>query len=106
MNRFKIILGKEIEFEDIWRKRETYLSNVPGFMEFHLLKGEKFDDFTLYSSHSIWKSKEHFTSWTKSKEFKKAHKGVGAHKPIYLGHPEFEGFEILEGTSELGKNID
>ena len=40
MNRFKIILGKEKEFEEVWRTRETYLDEVKGFNEFHLLKGE------------------------------------------------------------------
>ena len=38
MNRFKIILGKEKEFEDIWKNRDTYLIGVPGFKEFHLVK--------------------------------------------------------------------
>ena len=41
MNRFKIILGKENEFEQVWRTRETYLEEVDGFKEFHLLKLKK-----------------------------------------------------------------
>ena len=103
MNRFKIITGKEKEFEDIWRNRETYLSTVFGFIEFHLLRGEEFEGFTLYSSHSLWNSKSDFVAWTKSEQFKKAHKGAGSHKTIYLGHPQFEGFEILEGISESSR---
>ena len=31
MNRFKIALNRESDFENIWAKRETHLSNVPGF---------------------------------------------------------------------------
>ena len=31
MNRFKIVLGREIEFENIWRQRDTHLKDVPGF---------------------------------------------------------------------------
>ena len=54
MNRFKIILGKEKEFEEVWRTRETYLDEVKGFNEFHLLKGETNEEYTLYSSHSVW----------------------------------------------------
>ena len=54
MNRFKIVLGKENEFEEVWRTRETYLDEVKGFKEFNLLKGESNDEFTLYSSHSVW----------------------------------------------------
>tara|TARA_E500000178_G_scaffold254967_1_gene251491 strand:+ start:286 stop:447 length:162 start_codon:yes stop_codon:yes gene_type:complete len=41
MNRFKIVLGKEAEFEKVWRERDTHLSDVKGFKEFHLVKGEK-----------------------------------------------------------------
>ena len=40
MNRFKIILGSENDFEQIWRTRETYLDEVSGFREFHLVKGK------------------------------------------------------------------
>ena len=53
MNRFKIILGSERDFEQIWRTRETYLDEVSGFKEFHLLKGESNEEYTLYSSHSV-----------------------------------------------------
>lgn len=93
MNRFKIAIGKEEEFIDIWRQRDTYLDQVPGFKEFHLLQGPTGDNFTLFASHSIWQSEEDFTNWTKSEAFRKAHASAGAKKDIYLGPPQFEGFE-------------
>ena len=37
-------LHSEIEFENIWTKRETDLKNVPGFIEFHLVKGKNQDN--------------------------------------------------------------
>ncbi len=40
MNRFKIALNREHDFENIWRKRETHLDDVPGFIDFHLVKGK------------------------------------------------------------------
>ena len=95
MNRFKIILGSENDFEQIWRTRETYLDEVTGFKEFHLLKGESNEEYTLYSSHSVWDSKEDFIAWTKSESFRKAHKDAGENKPLYIGHPIFEGFEVV-----------
>ena len=95
MNRFKIILGKENDFENVWKTRETFLDNVEGFINFNLLRGDSTDEYTLYSSHSIWQSKEHFIAWTKSEAFRKAHKNAGENKPLYLGHPEFEGFNIV-----------
>ena len=92
MNRFKIIIGKEKEFENVWKSRETYLDNVSGFQKFNLIKGKTTEEFTLYASHSIWNSEKDFINWTKSEEFRKAHKNAGSNKYLYLGHPEFEGF--------------
>ena len=40
MNRFKIVLGKEDEFETVWKSRETHLNDVKGFKKFNLIKGE------------------------------------------------------------------
>ena len=54
MNRFRIALGRETEFEEIWRNRESHLDQVPGFREFHLLKGPTDEEATLYASHSRW----------------------------------------------------
>ena len=31
MNRFKIAIGRESDFEDIWKNRETHLDDVKGF---------------------------------------------------------------------------
>ena len=52
MNRFQIVLGRETEFENIWKNRETHLEDVPGFIEFHLVKGATEETHTLYASHS------------------------------------------------------
>ena len=95
MNRFKIILGKEIDFEKIWKSRDTHLDGVPGFKKFNLIRGKAKDNFRLYASHSLWDSENDFVNWTKSEAFRKAHKGAGQHSEIYLGHPEFEGFEVI-----------
>ena len=95
MNRFKIILGRENDFEKIWKERDTHLKNVPGFKKFNLIKGKKNDIYILYASHSQWNSENDFINWTKSDAFRQAHKGAGQHSDIYLGHPEFEGFEVI-----------
>ena len=44
---------------------------------------------------AIWNSKNHFINWTKSEAFRLAHKNSGQHKGLYLGHPNFEGFEVV-----------
>ena len=95
MNRFKIVLGNEQEFEKVWRERDTHLKNVEGFKEFHLVKGETNNEFSLYASHSVWNSKQDFINWTTSEAFRLAHKNAGQHKDLYLEAPNFEGFEVI-----------
>lgn len=96
MNRFKIKLGCEQDFIDIWKSRDSYLDTVPGFQSFNLLRGASNEEFTLFSSHSIWNSKQDFINWTESEAFRKAHAGAGGKtKDIYLGPPQFEGFESV-----------
>lgn len=95
MNRFKIIKGREKDFEKIWRERDTHLNEVKGFKDFHLIKGTIEASYTLYASHSVWNSKSDFLNWTKSDAFRKAHRGAGQHGDIYIGHPEFEGFDVI-----------
>ncbi len=95
MNRFRIACGREPDFEELWRKRESHLDGVPGFREFHLLKGPSDEEATLYASHTIWESGEAFEAWTKSENFRKAHAQARAPEGTYLGHPQFEGFEVI-----------
>jgi heme-degrading monooxygenase HmoA len=96
MNRFQVLPGEEKAFENVWLSRDTFLDGVPGFVEFHLLRGPEGEDHTLYSSHTIWRSREDFENWTRSDAFRQAHRGAGDNKPLYLGHPRFEGFEVLQ----------
>ena len=99
MNRFKIARGFEEGFERVWRQRDSYLSEVPGFKSFALLKGPARDDHVLYASHSIWESGEAFEAWTQSEHFRKAHAQASAPKGTYLGHPELELFEAVQNSS-------
>lgn len=96
MNRFQVLRGQEQAFEAVWLSRETHLETVPGFLGFHLLRGPEREDHTLYASHSRWASKAAFEAWTKSEAFRLAHRDAGDNKPLYMGHPNFEGFEVLQ----------
>ncbi len=98
MNRFKVIKGSEAEFEEVWRSRDRHLAEMDGFVDFHLLKGPEADDHTLYASHTVWQTRDHFLAWTKSEQFRKAHGGSGDRKPMFSGHPVFEGFESVIGA--------
>ena len=96
MNRFRIKPGHEQDFIDIWKNRETYLDEVPGFISFNLLQGATNDEFTLFSSHAVWENKDDFEGWTKSEAFRKAHANAGgARRDIYMGPPQLECFEAV-----------
>ncbi|MDP9813287.1 heme-degrading monooxygenase HmoA [Rhizobium tibeticum] len=99
MNRFKVAVGSEADFEDVWRNRDSSLSQVPGFVEFRLLRGRTNteEDYTLFSSHTLWQSEEDFVNWTKSENFRAAHRSAGERKAMYKGPPVFEGFNVVAG---------
>ena len=96
MNRFRVAKGSEADFEAVWLGRDSHLGGVPGFVEFHLLKGPEREDHVLYASHTIWRSHADFEAWTRSEAFRAAHREAGGRKPLYLDHPQFEGFEVIQ----------
>jgi heme-degrading monooxygenase HmoA len=101
MNRFKVVKGEEAAFEEVWASRKTRLDEMQGYIAFHLLKGPERDDHTLYSSHTTWATKADFMVWTQSDQFKESHRnaGVPRPRPMFQGHPEFEGFEAVLSES-------
>jgi heme-degrading monooxygenase HmoA len=101
MNRFRVRKGSEDAFEQVWLSRDTHLDKVPGFVEFHLLKGPQAEEYTLFASHTVWESRAAFEAWTRSEAFRAAHHRAGENKPLYLDHPQFEGFEVRQ-TVESG----
>lgn len=96
MNHFRVRPERAADFEDAWRRRETYLSGVPGFREFHLLRGPEDDGARLYASHSVWQDEAAFRAWTQSEAFRKAH-AQGKVGELLLGHPRFVGWQAVEG---------
>lgn len=96
MNRFRIALGKEDAFLEHWRQRQSYLAEVPGFVDFHLLRGASDAESTLFASHTVWESEAAFADWTQSEAFRKAHMQAGqTPRDFYLGPPQLEVFESV-----------
>ena len=95
MNRFRIASGFEEGFEEVWRQRDSYLDEVPGFKQFQLLRGPTEEGLTLYVSHSLWASREAFEAWTRSEAFRKAHSRAGSPEGVVAGHPKLEAFEVV-----------
>ena len=98
MNRFRIARGQEEAFTEIWQTRDSHLQGVPGFREFHLMRGPGEEDHTLFASHSVWESRQDFENWTRSEAFRKAHANAGSAsgvRTMYLGPPKLEVFESV-----------
>ncbi len=107
MNRFRVVPGFEEAFEAMWRSREGRLAELPGYIEFHMLKGPKAEDHTLYASHTVWESFEHFKAWTASEQFRAAHANAGENrgKVEYLSGPHFEGFDVIIHEDKTGARV-
>ncbi|WP_372367815.1 antibiotic biosynthesis monooxygenase [Candidatus Uabimicrobium sp. HlEnr_7] len=96
MNRFQVREESSADFEKLWRERDSHLEKVPGFLQFHLLRGDlNEENVRLYSSYTTWKTKTDFENWTKSEHFKNTHKNAKMPKGTYVSHPKFEGFDTL-----------
>ena len=95
MNRFRIAPGREAEFIEVWRQRDSRLAEVPGFRQFNLLQGPRDEQATVFVSHSTWDSVAAFEAWTRSESFRAAHANAGQQRGLYLGPPQFEGFEVV-----------
>ena len=96
MNRFKVVKEQAGAFEEMWKSRDSHLTEVPGFKSFHLVKGPEREDHILYASHTVWADEESFVAWTKSEAFRAAHSGARSSAGMYLGPPELEVFETVQ----------
>ena len=77
MNRFKVMKGAESAFEHVWLSRDARLDRVPGFLEFHLLRGPEHEDHrALFVAHGLG-GRTTFTAWTQSEHFRAAHRDAG-----------------------------
>ena len=92
MNHFQVDPARGAEFETLWKQRETYLAEVPGFVRFALLRG---DEPGQYASHTIWESRAAFEAWTRSEAFKKAHAQARMPAGLLLGHPRLATWEAV-----------
>ena len=101
INRFKIAKGREDDFEAVWRNRKSYLGDVPGFLEFNLLRGASGDDATVFLSHSQWASEQAFIDWTRSEAFKLAHQQARSPEGVLIGPPQFEGYHTVDLSSNV-----
>jgi heme-degrading monooxygenase HmoA len=96
MNHFRVDPTKCDAFEENWRNRESFLADVPGFREFHLLKGPEEEGARLYASHTVWEDEASFRAWTQSEAFAKAHSQGRSTVSTLLGPPRFIGWSVVQ----------
>lgn len=91
MNRFQVAAGRSKDFEEAWRKRRSYLEEVPGFEAFWLLRGPDGE----YISCSKWASRKAFEAWTESESFRKAHQQARLPEGVVMGPPRLSCYEAI-----------
>lgn len=101
MNNFKVAPGKEADFEERWRGRESYLEQVPGFVEFALLRG---DEQGEYVSHSVWENRDAFVAWTQSEAFAAGHR-QGNVAGVLEGPPHVKLYESVLELRKAGTAV-
>lgn len=106
-NRFGIKPGFERDFEDIWAARDSSLADLPGFVNFQLLRreGSSDDDGNTYLSYTTWDSGKAFNNWRDSDNFKRSHanSGGGNKESPYAKMPKVVTFKtFLTASDEEG----
>ncbi len=96
MNNFQVDRNQAEQFEARWRKRRSFLNEVPGFEHFQLLRGDEQDGLIHYVSHSTWASKDAFIAWTHSESFVQAHRGEPMPKGMLQGPPQVACFDVVD----------
>lgn len=96
MNHFQVGMDLAEQFEERWRKRRSFLKEVPGFQHFQLLRGDEQDGLIHYVSHSTWASKDAFIDWTHSESFVQAHRGEPMPKGMLQGSPQLACFDVVD----------
>ena len=101
MNNFKVAGDRTADFERIWRERESYLQEVPGFVQFALLKADAEGE---YISHSTWQDRDAFVAWTQSEAFAAGHR-QGSLMGVLEGPPQLSTYEALIVETPEGRAV-
>ena len=101
MNRFRVNVEREAEWEQIWKERESYLREVPGFLQFMLLRGAEPGD---YISYSAWADAAAFHAWTQSEAFRRGH-AQGTLAGVLEGPPQLGLYEPVVSETPTSREL-
>ncbi len=96
MNRFKVVKDAAAEFEDVWRNRDSHLGEMEDLLTSICSGAPK--RLTIFCMHPIrcGGPVADFEAWTRSEQFRKVHSRAPSTRPLYLDHPNFEGFVSVQ----------
>ena len=63
MNRFTVKREQERAFVEMWKTRDSFLDEVPGFKSFYLLRGPEMEESIIYATHTMWVDESDFHNW-------------------------------------------
>lgn len=73
----------------MWAARDSSLADLPGFVNFTLLRREGVvDDGNTYVSYTTWKDVQAFNNWRGSDNFKRSHSGPKPGESPYAKMPK------------------
>jgi heme-degrading monooxygenase HmoA len=80
----------------MWKTRDSHLKSVPGFVSFHLMRGEvEGMRHALCLPHALGRQ-DAFLAWTKSEAFRRPTRGAKPSEAMYDGPPVLECFDSVQ----------
>uniref|UniRef100_A0A0G4IF81 ABM domain-containing protein n=1 Tax=Chromera velia CCMP2878 TaxID=1169474 RepID=A0A0G4IF81_9ALVE len=106
-NRFSVRAGKEAEFEQKWKQRESKLKESDGFVGFLLLRRDatKADDGYNYMVTTIWRDRAAFSNWRSSAQFKAAHANASPPPPPVSDSADSSSSSVVPPTSSTPEGL-
>ena len=95
MNRFTVKREQEQAFVEMWKTRDSFLDEVPGFKSFYLLRGPEMEESIIYATHTMWVDESDFHNWVKSEAFKKAHQSQRLRPEMFAAPTKLEMFNSV-----------
>ena len=88
--------GSEEAFEKVMAQPRYAADQGARLRRIPPAQGTEHEDFTLYSSHTVWQSKAAFEAWSRSEEFRADTRMRARTSRSTSTHPQFEGFEVRQ----------
>jgi heme-degrading monooxygenase HmoA len=96
MNRFRVVKGSEDAFENLWLSRDSHLDTVPGLWNSAYSKVRRPKITHCMPPTPYGRAGPRSRPGPDPRPFVPLTVGPDRTSPFYLGHPQFEGFEVRQ----------